>query len=103
VIGKEQKFVCLTFIVEANSRRTIPSKMPTWKHFLYFGTKSLSGGGKLVHDIYENPNTPRANKSFVPKLYKFYNLYILIDFYLVLWREVCSRSSQPHGHSMKRP
>jgi hypothetical protein len=32
-------------------------------------------------------------KIFFPKLYKFHNLYILIDFYLILPKEVCPRSS----------
>jgi hypothetical protein len=68
-----------------------------------FGAKSLSGGEKLVHNIYGNPNSPRANKLFFLNLYKVYNLYILIDFYLVLSREVCPRSSRPHGCSVKRP
>jgi hypothetical protein len=32
--------------------------------FVSFGAKSLSGGGKLVHNIYGNPNSPRADKQF---------------------------------------
>jgi hypothetical protein len=35
-------------------------------------------------------------------LYKVYNLYILMDFYLVLSREVCPRSSRPHSRSMNQ-
>jgi hypothetical protein len=58
-----------------------------------FGAKSLSGGGKLVYNIYGNPNSPQTNKLFFLNLYKVYNLYILMDFYLVLWRRVCPRSS----------
>jgi hypothetical protein len=58
-----------------------------------FGAKSLSDGGKLVHNIYGNPNSPQVNKLFFLNLYKVYNLYILMDFYHVLSREVCSRSS----------
>jgi hypothetical protein len=65
-----------------------------------FGAKSLSNRGKLVHNIYGNPNSPRADKLFFLNLYKVYNLYILMDFYLVLLREVYPRSSQPHGRSM---
>jgi hypothetical protein len=49
-----------------------------------FGTKSLSGGGKLVHNIYGNPNLPQADKLFFLILYKVYNLNILMDFYLIL-------------------
>jgi hypothetical protein len=42
-----------------------------------FGAKSLSGGRKLIHNIYGNPNSPWANKIFFLNLYKVYNLYIL--------------------------
>jgi hypothetical protein len=41
--------------------------------------------GKLVHNIYGNPNSPQVDKIFFLNLYKVYNLYILMDFYLVLW------------------
>ena len=68
-----------------------------------FGTKRLSNKGKLVLNIYENPNSPRAEKNFFPNLYEVYNLYILTDFYLVLLRRVCTRSSRPHGCSVKCP
>jgi hypothetical protein len=51
-----------------------------------FSAKSLSDGGKLVCNIYRNPNSPQANKFFFPNLYKGYNLFILMDFYLVLSR-----------------
>jgi hypothetical protein len=49
-----------------------------------FGAKSLSGGGKLVCNIYENPNSPQTDKLFFLNSYKLYNLYILMDFYLIL-------------------
>jgi hypothetical protein len=62
--------------------------------FESFGTKSLFGEGKLVNNIYGNPNFPRADKLFFLNLYKIYNLYILKDFYLVLSRRVCPSSSQ---------
>jgi hypothetical protein len=65
-----------------------------------FGAKNLSGGGKLVHNIYENPISPEGDKLFFLNLYKVYNLYILMDFYLFLLREVCTR---PHGRSVKCP
>jgi hypothetical protein len=68
-----------------------------------FGAKSLSGGKKLVRNIYGNPNSHRVDKFFFLKLYKVLNLYILMDFYLVLSREVCPRSSQPHGRVVKHP
>jgi hypothetical protein len=54
-----------------------------------FGAKSLFSGGKLVHNIYGNPNSHRADKLFFLNLYKVFNLYILMNFYLVLSREVC--------------
>jgi hypothetical protein len=41
-----------------------------------FGAKSLSGGRKLVNNIYGNPNSPRVDKLFFLNLYKIYNLYI---------------------------
>jgi hypothetical protein len=63
--------------------------------FESFGTKSLFGGGKFVYNINGNPNSPQANKLFFPNLYKFENLYILMDFYLVLSRRACPRSSRP--------
>jgi hypothetical protein len=58
-----------------------------------FGAKSLSGGGKLVSNIYGNPNSLQADKLFFLNLYKVCNLYTLMDFYLVLSRRVCPRSS----------
>jgi hypothetical protein len=39
-----------------------------------FGAKSLFGGGKLVHNIYGNPNSPRADKLFFLNLFKVYKL-----------------------------
>jgi hypothetical protein len=66
-----------------------------------FGAKSLSSGGKFVCNIYGNPNSPQADKLFFLNLYKVYNLYILMDFYLVFSREVCPRSSRSHGRSVK--
>jgi hypothetical protein len=71
--------------------------------YVSFDTKSLFGEGKFVHNIYGNPNSSRADKILFPNLYKLHNLYILMDFYLVLLREVCTRSSQLYGCSMKRP
>jgi hypothetical protein len=68
-----------------------------------FGVKILSGGGKFVHNICGNLNSRQADKLFFPNLYKLHNLFILIDFYLVLLREVFPRSFQPHNHSVKRP
>ena len=68
-----------------------------------FGAKSLLGRGKLVSSFYRNPNSLQTSKLIFPKLYKVYNLYILMDFYLVLLRRVCTRSFRPHGCSVKRP
>jgi hypothetical protein len=34
-----------------------------------------------------------VDKLFFPNLYKVYNLYILVDVYLVLLKRVCPRSS----------
>ena len=39
---------------------------------------------KFVCDIIKNPNSPQADKLFFPNLYKLYNLYIIMDGYLVL-------------------
>jgi hypothetical protein len=69
--------------------------------FVSFSAKSLFNGGTFICNIYGNPNFPQANKLFFLNLYKLHNLYILMDFYLVLSREVYPRSSQPHGHSVK--
>jgi hypothetical protein len=82
LIGVEQKFVHLAFTPETNGLQNVYMAV-------LFVAKSLSGGGKLVCNIYENPNSSRANKVFFLNLYKVYNLYILMDFYLVLSREVC--------------
>jgi hypothetical protein len=49
-----------------------------------FGAKNLSDGRKFLCNINGNPNAPQANKLFFPNLHKVHNLYILIDFYLVL-------------------
>jgi hypothetical protein len=68
-----------------------------------FGTKSLSGGGKFVHNIYGNPNFLGVDKLFFPNSYKLHYLYILMDFYLVLLRKVCPRSFQSYGCSVKCP
>jgi hypothetical protein len=51
-------------------------------HFVSFGTKSLSSGGKFVHNIYVNPNSPWADKFFYPNLYKIHNLNTLWTFSL---------------------
>jgi hypothetical protein len=61
-----------------------------------FGSKSLSAGGKLVCNIYGNSNSHQIDKLFFINLYKVYNLYILMDFYLVLF-------SQLHGCKVARP
>ena len=53
--------------------------------FRSFGAKSLSGGGKLVHNIYENLNSPQKDKLLFLNLYKVYNLCIfngLLPFHL---------------------
>jgi hypothetical protein len=62
--------------------------------FVSFGAKSLSSGGKFVHKISKNQNCAQKDKLFFPNLCKLHNLYILMEFYLVLLREVCPRSSQ---------
>jgi hypothetical protein len=49
-----------------------------------FGAKSLFGGRKLVRNIYGNPKVPQVDKLFFLNIYKVYNLYILMNFYLVL-------------------
>jgi hypothetical protein len=49
-----------------------------------FGAKSLFGEGNLVRNIYKNPNSLQVDKHFIFKLYKVYNLHILMDFFLAL-------------------
>jgi hypothetical protein len=58
LIGGEQKLVHSAFTLESNGQQTTSSKMFIWQHFFgSIGAKSLSGGGKLVHNIYGNPNS----------------------------------------------
>jgi hypothetical protein len=40
--------------------------------FVGLGAKSLFGGGKFVHNIYEIPNSPRADKQFFIKIFKIW-------------------------------
>ena len=56
--------------------------------FVNFGSKSLYGGEKFIYNINENSHSPQVDKFFFPNLYKLYNFYILIDFYLVLLKKV---------------
>jgi hypothetical protein len=60
-----------------------------------FSAKNLSGGEKLVCNIYENPNSPSTNKLFFLNLHKVYNLYILMDFYLVLLSHATKANAIP--------
>jgi hypothetical protein len=68
-----------------------------------FVDESLSGLEKFVCNSCGNPNSPQADKLSFPNLYKLHYLYILMDFYLVLMRRVCSQYSQPDDRSVKRP
>jgi hypothetical protein len=52
LIGGEQKFVRSVFTLKANELQN--AYMVAL--FGSFGSKSLSGGGKLIHNIYGNPN-----------------------------------------------
>ena len=52
--------------------------------FVSFGAKSLSSGGKFVRKISKNQNCAQKDKLFFPNLCKLQNLYILMEFYLVL-------------------
>jgi hypothetical protein len=79
LIGGEQMFDHLAFKQKANNLQNAYMATTFWS----FGAKSLFGGGKFVHSIYENPNSPRADKPFFLNLYKLHYLYILMDFYLV--------------------
>ena len=104
VIGREKKFVHLAFALEANNQRIMPSKNNyITSIFMNFGAKSLFGWGKFVHDIYENPNSPWADKLSFPNLYKLHDLYILMDFFLVPLTEVCLRSFGLHNCSVEAP
>jgi hypothetical protein len=89
----------MTFTLEANNLQN--SYMVVC--FVSFGTKSLFDRRKFVHNINGNPNSPQVNTLFFPNLYKVHNMYILMDFYLVLSKGVYPRSSQPKGHSAKCP
>jgi hypothetical protein len=99
--GGKHKFVCWAFTLEANSNNLQNAYVAAL--FVSFDAKSLSNGRKFIQDKNGNPNSPQANKLFFPNVYKLYNFYFLSDFYLVLCREVCSRSSLPNGCSVKRP
>lgn len=91
LIGGEQKSVCLAFALKVDGLQI--AYMVAL--FGSFGTKNLFSGEKLIRNIYENPNSRQTDKLFFPKLYKVFNLYILMDFYLVLSRRLCPRSSRP--------
>jgi hypothetical protein len=87
-------FVCLAFTLEANGlQNTCMARS--------IGTKSLYGGGKFVYNMNGNPNSPQIDKISFPNKYKFYNFYILIDFYLVFLMTVYPRSSRPNSRRMK--
>jgi hypothetical protein len=61
LIGGEQRFVVSAFTLKAKGQWPMDKGLQnTYMATLFekFGAKSLSGGGKLVHNIYENPNSP---------------------------------------------
>jgi hypothetical protein len=57
---------------------------PNFKNGPKIGLRPLGVNG--------NPNSFVMGKLFFPNLYKLHNFNILMDFYLVLLREVCPRS-----------
>jgi hypothetical protein len=73
LIGGDQKFVHSAFTLEANNQW--PSKLDAYMAALFgsFGAKSLSNGGKLMHNIYRTPNSSQVDKLFFLKSYKVYN------------------------------
>jgi hypothetical protein len=89
LIGGEQKYVCSTFTLESNGQLTIASKMPTWQYFLGVLVPRVCPVEENLSIIFMEIQTPRADKLFFLYLYKAYNLYILMDFYLIFWRRVC--------------
>ena len=99
LISEEQKFICWAFILKANNFQN--TYMGAF--FVSFGTKILSCGDKFIQDKIGNPNSLWMNKPFFPKLYKLYNLYILMDFYLALLKKICPRSSWSDTLSVERP
>jgi hypothetical protein len=58
---------------------------------------SLISGKKFVHEFHGE------DKLFFPNLYKLQNLYILMDFYLVISKQVCQRSSRPMAMARSAP
>ena len=77
VIGGEQKFVRLAFILEGQwSKDNALQNVYMTTLFVSFGAKSLSNGGMFVCNIYGNPNSPQADKLFFPNLYKLHYLNI---------------------------
>jgi hypothetical protein len=99
IINGEQKFAHWAFILEANNLQN------TYMVILFgsFGAKNLFDGGKFVRNINGNPNSPHVDKLFFPNLYKAHILYILMDFYLILSRRVCPRSSRPESCKVGAP
>jgi hypothetical protein len=51
--------------------------------FVSFDAKSLSTGEKFVQNIYGNPNSSQDKKLSFQNIYKLYDFYISMDFYLV--------------------
>jgi hypothetical protein len=51
--------------------------------FVSFDTKSLSTRRKFVQNIYGNPNSSQDKKLSFQNIYKLYDFYISMDFYLV--------------------
>jgi hypothetical protein len=55
--------------------------------FVRFGSKNLAIVQNFIHNFSGNPNSPQENKPFFPNIYKLHNLYLLMNFYLILLRE----------------
>jgi hypothetical protein len=91
LIGQEQKFVLRAFTLEANNQWMMPSKDPIDSILWLLVSRVCHVEERcqefvmcrFVQDENANSNTSWNNKLFFPNLYKLYNLYILMDLYLV--------------------
>jgi hypothetical protein len=65
-------------LVESKSLSAQPSQASVLQNAVSFGRD------KFVQNIYGNTNSPQVDNLFFPNLCKLHNLYILMNFYLVL-------------------
>jgi hypothetical protein len=80
LIGREQKFVHLTLALEANTLKTMSSKMPIWQHFLWILAPKICLVEERLPTILMEIQNLLEGAIFFPNLYRIHNLYILMDF-----------------------